>query len=684
MTRIARIIALLTWTMSSLGAAVCYAQQERWIQSPVNSHWYTTTGDPLVTWTVAESQAVALGGHLATVRSQAESEWLTNLFPEHVIGLTPSCDWVSGEPLNYQRLCDLGYCTDASLGTCPTSACWRSSYAFPPSDEVRRGCVERTVPLAPGLPGTWSQLSVIQTDPASPPSLRARLCDLNGDSILDLVDTSGLSIVRRLGNGSSSVFDLATAEPIAATATSIHTVDLDANGRDDLILGRVDELQGVLTPASGAPIALPPVFLGAAPVAYAAGDFDADAHMDLAVLTGNQRLRIVKGNGTGALLVTESHELATPCSSLRAGDLDDDGDLDLLATAEAAGEFLIWSNNGNGTFSGPTFLLRGFHPRHAELVDMDQDGRLDIVTVGQWNGWKVQVLRRIGPNQFAPMSAVSVSSNIRGIQAADMDGNGTPDLFLDADSPQLLLTDAAGGITVSTTFNRLLGRGFALEVSPNPGLELVGFTGACSTLIVSTSRNAADCNQNGIQDQAEILVAPEIDLDADNIIDSCEQPGVAFCFGDGSGAACPCDPGQAGTPGGGCRNSFGGTGTLGATGNAGVALDSVTLRATGFLPTGIGLVFQGNSQQASGIGSVLGDGLLCVSQSIVRLAIRNAVAGVISLGREVSGDQSIAVIGQVPAAGGTRHYQIWYRDPALFCTSSTFNFTNGLTIEWQP
>jgi hypothetical protein len=36
------------------------------------------------------------------------------------------------------------------------------------------------------------------------------------------------------------------------------------------------------------------------------------------------------------------------------------------------------------------------------------------------------------------------------------------------------------------------------------------------------------------------------------------------------------------------------------------------------------------------------------------------------------------------AAPGTRTYQVWYRNAAAFCTSSTFNLSNGLQIAWGP
>ena len=36
----------------------------------------------------------------------------------------------------------------------------------------------------------------------------------------------------------------------------------------------------------------------------------------------------------------------------------------------------------------------------------------------------------------------------------------------------------------------------------------------------------------------------------------------------------------------------------------------------------------------------------------------------------------------VPAVGATRYYQVVYRNSAAFCTSATFNTTNGMQISW--
>jgi len=38
----------------------------------------------------------------------------------------------------------------------------------------------------------------------------------------------------------------------------------------------------------------------------------------------------------------------------------------------------------------------------------------------------------------------------------------------------------------------------------------------------------------------------------------------------------------------------------------------------------------------------------------------------------------------VPAGGDFRYYQVWYRNPPVFCTSATFNFSNGTSLQWVP
>ncbi|MBL8863307.1 MAG: hypothetical protein JNK02_15025 [Planctomycetes bacterium] len=156
--------------------------------------------------------------------------------------------------------------------------------------------------------------------------------------------------------------------------------------------------------------------------------------------------------------------------------------------------------------------------------------------------------------------------------------------------------------------------------------------------------------------------------------------GTSFCLGDGSATACPCGNASAPGSGAGCLNSLGTGATLGATGAASLAADSVLLAGAG-MPNSSALYFQGGSQQNGGLGSVFGDGLRCAGGSIIRLATKVNAGGASTY--PGAGDPSVSVRGLV-GAPGTRTYQVWYRNAASFCTPSTFNLSNGLELAWAP
>ncbi len=156
---------------------------------------------------------------------------------------------------------------------------------------------------------------------------------------------------------------------------------------------------------------------------------------------------------------------------------------------------------------------------------------------------------------------------------------------------------------------------------------------------------------------------------------------VSYCAGDGSGTACPC--GNAGAGGQGCASSVSTSGArLSASGIASIANDTLVLHGDS-MPNAAALFFQGTARTNGGLGVVFGDGLRCAGGTITRLATKLNVAGTSSYGGPV-GDLAVSVRGMVPAGGGLRVYQVWYRNAAAFCTSATFNLTNGLEVPWVP
>jgi len=161
---------------------------------------------------------------------------------------------------------------------------------------------------------------------------------------------------------------------------------------------------------------------------------------------------------------------------------------------------------------------------------------------------------------------------------------------------------------------------------------------------------------------------------------------VPFCFGDGTGAACPCS--NSGQLSHGCENSSStGGSVLTATGTASLSADTLQLTATGERPTPLSVVWQGSTA----VGPLLyGDGHRCVGGVLKRLRIENAVGGIVTYpdGAETPIATRSAQLNDPISAGSRRYYQIGYRDPdPTFCPSpsgSTFNMSQGLAIVWAP
>ena len=72
----------------------------------------------------------------------------------------------------------------------------------------------------------------------------------------------------------------------------------------------------------------------------------------------------------------------------------------------------------------------------------------------------------------------------------------------------------------------------------------------------------------------------------------------------------------------------------------------------------------------------------CLTGTRIRLAVRGTNNGVVSF--PAAGDPQLSIAGGVPAAGGTKHYQVSYRDTGAYCTGAQFNLTSGYTITWTP
>ncbi|WP_161599571.1 malectin domain-containing carbohydrate-binding protein [Hymenobacter nivis] len=147
-------------------------------------------------------------------------------------------------------------------------------------------------------------------------------------------------------------------------------------------------------------------------------------------------------------------------ASVAVGDVDGDGDLDFVAAnanygGDGSGTVSVGLNGGNasgsgtGVFSLGTTVAVGDHPLRVVLGDVDRDGDLDLLTANANSDGTVSVRLNGGNNQgggkgvFSGGDDYSVGSYPIGIAVGDVDGDGDLDL----------LTASSGGTTISVRLN---------------------------------------------------------------------------------------------------------------------------------------------------------------------------------------------------------------------------------------
>ncbi len=184
-----------------------------------------------------------------------------------------------------------------------------------------------------------------------------------------------------------------------------------------------------------------------------------------------------------------------------------------------------------------------------------------------------------------------------------------------------------------------------------------------------------DCNNNGVEDAVDIAQGFSSDTNNNGIPDECEQTYTRYCTCEAGLGPCGND-----SPGTGCLNSTGVGGLLCGVGTTSVATDDLEMDATGLPPGAPSLLFSGTAQ----VQTPFGDGLRCVSSSVVRLGVQTANGSGIAYWGPGILNTLCTVHSICLSAGSTRHYQVWYRNAPVYCTPSTFNLTNGLSVTYTP
>ncbi len=265
---------------------------------------------------------------------------------------------------------------------------------------------------------------------ASP--VAATTADFNGDGRNDVLvaRVGGYSLLPRRSDGTF-------AEPVESSVpgrpTEVVTGDYDQDGNLDaalltneaivLLLGR----NGTLTVDATYPTA------GASLIS---ADFDADGSVDLAVSAARPpSVLLWLGDGDGGFAPPRRFGTNRLANGLAASDFDADGDVDFaFVSPSPASMGMLWSSDRPGAFAFSSdrielpgcFIGRGCAPHSGAVVDLDGDGRLDIVGANTVPGSFSVALNT--PTGFRVLEAQPFDSEQPiALAAADIDADGIPD-----------------------------------------------------------------------------------------------------------------------------------------------------------------------------------------------------------------------------------------------------------------
>ncbi|MBI4603915.1 MAG: VCBS repeat-containing protein [Planctomycetes bacterium] len=283
--------------------------------------------------------------------------------------------------------------------------------------------------------------------------------DHDGDGDLDLlVGEGGQGIRAYEGKGDGTFVPRGLLRGLPPCWRFIFKADLDHDGKGDLVLtcegGAPQDpaFHAVAGRSNGDGSFEVTMDVATADIAAAVSlDLDADGHEDLALVAADTNVLSVRpGKGDGAFLPEVPFgPTGDGPSSIAGADLDSDGRADVVSADTGASTLTVFWGREGEHFLAAGKLTKGGTGAASAIADLDGDAAPDLFLPGA-SPPRVDVFLKPGfRSSSTPSLTIATAAALRHLNVLDLDGDGVADLagiHVASGTLHVALLDAAGSV----------------------------------------------------------------------------------------------------------------------------------------------------------------------------------------------------------------------------------------------
>lgn len=324
---------------------------------------------------------------------------------------------------------------------------------------------------------------------------KVEIADIDGDGRLDLLFANGGNYSEAgppepnlafLNRGAGQRFENVSTKvfgSVSGTTRVIKARDVSGDGIVDIVVGTTYQTQsrlylgtggGVFRDVTATNLPQSPASIGDLEI----GDVDLDGDMDIVLADwgpgnnmtnegGRTRLWLNDGKGvfTDATAAQMPAALVRFSWDLELADVDNDFDLDVLVSCKRCIGGYLFRNEGKGKFAEVPGLPQYTNNYEYELMDLDGDNFLDIVTINDGeivkeggSNRREHVFRNDGKGRFRDATAQwwqpseNIGEDDNMVAFLDYDSDGDADFVIGSLSgpDRLMINDGKGHLTVAS------------------------------------------------------------------------------------------------------------------------------------------------------------------------------------------------------------------------------------------